>query len=54
VKKQVSLHSSTAKAVESGGLSVQALMNDQPQPACGRPENNSAERSGVDHYGAKQ
>jgi hypothetical protein len=25
-------------------------MYDQPQPACGRIQNNSAERSGADHH----
>jgi len=32
---------------------MQALMHDQPQPARDRKENNSAERSGAHHYGAK-
>jgi hypothetical protein len=41
------------KAVGSGVPSMQPLMHDQPQPACGCPENNSAERSGADHHGAK-
>ena len=40
-------------AARSGGRSMQSLMNDQPQPACSRPENNSAERSNADHCGAK-
>jgi len=36
-----------------GEWSMQSLMDDQPQPMCGRPENNSAERHGADHYGTK-
>jgi hypothetical protein len=34
-------------------VSMQPLMNGQPQPACSRPENNSADRSDADHCGAK-
>jgi len=37
----------------SGGLSMQALMNHQPQPACGCPENNGTERSAADQHGAE-
>lgn len=29
---------------------MQSLMDDQPQPTCGRIENNSAESDGADHY----
>ena len=29
---------------------MQPLMYDQPQPTCGRIENDSAERSGADHH----
>jgi hypothetical protein len=41
-------------AAGSGVPSMQTLMRHQPQPARDRIENNSAERSGADHYGAKQ
>jgi hypothetical protein len=34
--------------------SMQPLMYDQPQPTCGRIENNSAERGGADHHTAKK
>jgi hypothetical protein len=37
----------------SGEPSMQALMHDQPQPACDGIENNSAERRSADHYGAE-
>jgi hypothetical protein len=29
---------------------MQPLMYDQPQPTCGRVENDSAERGGADHH----
>ena len=29
---------------------MQPLMYDQPQPACGRIQNNGAERGGADHH----
>jgi len=35
----------------AGGASVQPLMCDQPQPACGRPQNDSGERGDRDRYG---
>ena len=35
---------------ENGARSMQSLMYDQPQPTCGRIEDNSAERGGADHY----
>src|SRR5262249_15465587 len=38
-------------AAGSGGRSMQPLINDQPQPACGRPKNNSGERADRDHHG---
>jgi len=34
----------------SGAWSMQPLMCDQPQPTCGRIENNSPERGGADHH----
>jgi len=32
---------------------MQALMHDQPQPACGRVENNSADCHDANHHGSK-
>jgi hypothetical protein len=32
---------------------LQPLMHDQPQPACDRVENNSAERAGAYHRGSQ-
>jgi hypothetical protein len=29
---------------------MQSLMYDQPQPTCGRIEDNSTERGGADHH----
>jgi hypothetical protein len=34
----------------NGARSMQPLMYDQPQPTCGRIQNNSAERGGADHH----
>jgi len=33
---------------------MQPLMYHQPQPACGRIQNNSAERGGADHHRAEK
>jgi hypothetical protein len=30
---------------------MQTLMNDQPQPACSRPQYDSGERDDRDHHG---
>ena len=39
-----------AMGVGNDARSMQPLMYDEPQPTCGRIENNSAERDGADHH----
>ena len=43
-----------AMGVGNGARSMQPLMYDEPQPTCGRIENNSAERDGADHHTPKK
>ena len=33
---------------------MQTLMNNQPQPACSRPENDSGELADRDHHGGPE
>lgn len=40
--------------VGNGARSMQPLMYDEPQPTCGRIENNSAERDGAYHHTPKK
>ena len=43
-----------AMGVGNDARSMQPLMYDEPQPTCGRIENNSAERDGADHHTPKK